>query len=105
MALDPTDGFDAANGLSAVDDLPIFSVEPVQLQFSLAAEFVAGQVANNVIVLALSNGRILRIDLNRAEDIDGTARGLECRDEGLIRFQILTCRRRLPRWALSDACF
>lgn len=71
MALEVTDGFDAANGLAGGEDLPIFSVEPVQLQFSLAADFVAGQVANNVIVLALSNGRILRIDLNRAEDIDG----------------------------------
>lgn len=71
MALEAIDGFDAANGFVAGDDLPIFSVEPVQLQFSLAADFVAGQVANNVIVLAISNGRILRIDLNRPEDIDG----------------------------------
>ena len=63
-------GFDGA-GLRDVEDLPIFSVEPVELQFSLAAEFVAGQVANNTLILALSNGRILRIDLNRAEDIDG----------------------------------
>ena len=51
--------------------LPIFDVERVQLQFSIAADFVAAQVANNVIALALSNGRILRIDLNKPEDIDG----------------------------------
>jgi hypothetical protein len=52
--------------------LPIFDVERVQLQFSVAADFVAAQVANNVLVLALSSGRILRIDLNRPEDIDGS---------------------------------
>ena len=76
MAFDPS-----SNGFSAVDNaaatgladgaLPIFDVERVQLQFSIAADFVAAQVANNVLVLALSNGRILRIDLNRPEDIDG----------------------------------
>lgn len=52
--------------------LPIFDVEPVQLAFSIAADFVAAQVANNVLILALSTGRILRIDLERPEDIDGT---------------------------------
>lgn len=74
MALNPTDGFVAAgNGVLDLDDtaLPMFIVERVQLQFSIAADFVAAQVANNVLVLALSNGRILRIDLNRPEDIDG----------------------------------
>ena len=73
MSLDINDGFLAAanQGASADDELPIFTVERVQLQFSIAADFVAAQVANNVIILALSNGRILRIDLNRPEDIDG----------------------------------
>lgn len=72
MSLDVNDGFVAANSAAALDgDLPIFTVERVQLQFSIAADFVAAQVANNVIILALSNGRILRIDLNRPEDIDG----------------------------------
>lgn len=72
MALDPNDGLvAAANGTSDLDDLPIFTVESVQLQFSIAADFVAAQVANNVLILALSNGRILRIDLDRPEDIDG----------------------------------
>lgn len=76
---------DISNGLAALDGpavgmndgsgaLPIFDVERVQLQFSIAADFVAAQVANNVLVLALSNGRILRIDLNRPEDIDGKLR-------------------------------
>ncbi|KAI5459961.1 Pep3/Vps18/deep orange family-domain-containing protein [Mariannaea sp. PMI_226] len=73
MALDLHDGFaSAANGMQNLDlEEPIFTVEHVQLQFSVAADFVAGQVANNVIILALSNGRILRIDLDRPEDIDG----------------------------------
>ena len=71
MALDPTDGFVPSSAVSGLDDLPIFTIERVQLQFSVAAEFAAAQVANNVIIRALSNGRILRIDLNRPEDIDG----------------------------------
>jgi hypothetical protein len=71
MALDLQDGFAATNGAPADLEEPIFTVERVQLQFSVAADFVAAQVANNVIVLALSNGRILRIDLERPEDIDG----------------------------------
>ncbi|KAF4123218.1 vacuolar protein sorting-associated protein 18 [Geosmithia morbida] len=71
MALDLSEGFVPANGgVSDLEDLPIFTVERVQLQFSVAAGFSAAQVANNVIVLALTNGRILRIDLNRPEDID-----------------------------------
>ena len=52
---------------------PIFNIERVQLQFSISSEFVAAQVANNVIVLALSTGRILRIDLDSPADIDGKA--------------------------------
>jgi hypothetical protein len=74
MALNLQDGFDAANGVSDLEE-PIFTIEGVQLQFSVAADFVAAQVANNVIVLALSNGRILRIDLERPEDIDGRGLG------------------------------
>lgn len=73
MALDPTDGFVPSSAVADLDDLPIFTIERVELQFSIAAEFVAAQVSNNVIILALSNGRILRIDLNRPEDIDGEA--------------------------------
>ncbi|KAI6376527.1 hypothetical protein MCOR25_002739 [Pyricularia grisea] len=74
MALDPANGFVAGSSVANLDDdsatLPIFDVERVSLEFSIAADFVAAQVANNVLVLALSNGRILRIDLNRPQDID-----------------------------------
>lgn len=52
---------------------PTFKIEKVQLQFSISSDFVAAQVANNVLVLALSTGRILRIDLDSPGDIDGSS--------------------------------
>lgn len=73
MALSGPAGGAAPTSLQNGDDesLPIFKVERVQLQFSISADFVAAQVANNVLVLALSTGRILRIDLDSPSDIDG----------------------------------
>lgn len=73
MAQDPSRGYVAAGNLQDLDEisLPMFNVERVQLQFSISSDFVAAQVANNVLVLALANGRILRIDLDNAADIDG----------------------------------
>lgn len=72
MALDGSSSYVAPNNLMESDEsLPIFDVQRVQLQFQIAADFVAAQVANNVLVLALSTGRILRIDLDTPEDIDG----------------------------------
>ena len=73
MALSPSNGYVAASNFQSLEEntLPIFNVERVQLQFSVASDFVAAQVANNVLVLALSNGRILRIDLDNPADIDG----------------------------------
>jgi len=56
---------------TAADALPIFNVERVQLNFNIASDFVAGQVANNVLILALATNRILRIDLENPSDIDG----------------------------------
>jgi hypothetical protein len=72
MALEPADGYVAGDldGLNNAS-LPIFNVERVQLQFNIAADFVAAQVANNVLIVALATGRILRIDLDNAADIDG----------------------------------
>ena len=75
MALDGSSGYIAATHLQDTTDssLPIFNVERVQLQFSIAADFVAAQVANNVLILALATGRILRIDLDNPADIDGSS--------------------------------
>lgn len=73
MALDGSGGYVPAQNLQDLGEnsLPIFNVETVALQFSIASDFVAAQVANNVLVLALANGRILRIDLDNPQDIDG----------------------------------
>lgn len=86
MALDASNGYVAAPSLQNLNDiaLPIFNVERVQLQFSIASDFVAAQVANNVLILALSNGRILRIDLDSPEDIDGEQCSLLRRGLALI---------------------
>lgn len=50
---------------------PIFNVERVELNFNIASDFVAGRVANSVLILALATNRILRIDLDNPSDIDG----------------------------------
>ncbi|SPO02765.1 probable DigA protein [Cephalotrichum gorgonifer] len=96
MSLNSTDGFVAAATTGLLDlkledgaALPIFVVESVQLQFSVAADFVAAQVANNVLVLALGNGRILRIDLNRPEDIDDIDLPKKASEVGVIRRMFL----------------
>ena len=73
MALDASSGFAAASNVQELSDpaLPMFNIERVSLQFSISSDFVAAQVANNVLILALSTGRILRIDLENPADIDG----------------------------------
>ena len=75
MALETSSGYVAPSNLAEPPDaaLSMFDVRRVQLQFPLAADFVAAQVANNVLILALSTGRILRIDLDTPEDIDGSS--------------------------------
>lgn len=65
--------------------LPMFNVERVQLNFNIASDFVAGQVANNVLILALATNRILRIDLENPSDIDGALR--VCQSLYLTDFQ------------------
>ncbi|KAJ4304104.1 tethering complex subunit [Collariella sp. IMI 366227] len=92
MALDPSNGFapDATAVAGLADDaplLPIFDVAPVDL--SIAADLVAGQAANNVLVLALANGRILRIDLNKPADIDDIDLPKKPSDPGPIRRMFL----------------
>lgn len=66
-------GFIANSNTQGIGDaaLPMFEIEKVELQFSVASDFVAAQVANNVLILALQTGRIVRIDLDNATDIDG----------------------------------
>jgi vacuolar protein sorting-associated protein 18 len=73
MALEMDAGYVAAGVAQGPieTELPIFNVERVQLQFNIASDFVAGQVANDVLILALATGRILRIDLESPQDIDG----------------------------------
>ncbi|KAI9748365.1 MAG: hypothetical protein M1815_003318 [Lichina confinis] len=73
----------------ADESLPIFRVEKVQLQFSLASEFVAAQVADNVLVLALSTGRLLRIDLDNPGDIDDTDLPRKTSEIGVVRRMFL----------------
>lgn len=77
MAFDTSSGY--APGQDVDASLPMFNIERVSLQFSISSDFVAAEVANNVLVLALSTGRILRIDLDSPADIDGayTSRMLE----------------------------
>ncbi|KAK4691694.1 vacuolar protein sorting-associated protein 18, partial [Lecanoromycetidae sp. Uapishka_2] len=71
------------------ESLPVFKVERVQLQFSISSDFVAAQVANNVLVLALSTGRILRIDLDSPSDIDDIDLPKKTSEIGLIRRMFL----------------
>ncbi|EFE40382.1 hypothetical protein TRV_04865 [Trichophyton verrucosum HKI 0517] len=91
MALDGSSGYVAASSLDklAESSLPIFSVKKVQLKFSIAADFVAAQVANDVLILALATGRILRIDLNNAEDIDDIDLPKKSSEIGVIRRMFL----------------
>lgn len=73
MAFDPA-AFNPAGFAADFAELsPIFRVDPVHLQFQVASDFAAVQVANNVIILALVSGRILRIDLANPQDVDGTS--------------------------------
>lgn len=73
MALNIENDILASQGVGSAGDtaLPMFNVERVQLNFNIASDFVAGQVANNVLILALATNRILRIDLENPSDIDG----------------------------------
>ncbi|KAJ6264880.1 Vacuolar membrane protein [Drechslerella dactyloides] len=77
----------ATAGIEDLEDpsLPIFRVEHVQLQFPIASDFVAAQVANNVIVLALASGRLLRIDLYNPADIDDIDLPRKASEIGSIR--------------------
>ncbi|WEW56591.1 tethering complex subunit [Emydomyces testavorans] len=91
MALDGSSGYVASSNLAKLTEpsLPIFNVERVQLAFAVAADFVAAQVANNVVILALATGRILRIDLGSPEDIDDIDLPKKSSEIGVIRRMFL----------------
>ncbi|GLA51951.1 hypothetical protein AnigIFM63604_008579 [Aspergillus niger] len=91
MALETSSGYVAPSNLAEPPDaaLSMFDVRRVQLQFPLAADFVAAQVANNVLILALSTGRILRIDLDTPEDIDDIDLPKKSSEIGVIRRMFL----------------
>jgi hypothetical protein len=77
MAFD-TGGYVAPSTSNIQDldvSLPMFNIERVSLEFAISSDFVAAEVANNVLILALSTGRILRIDLDAPADIDGACKG------------------------------
>ncbi|KAK7206413.1 Pep3/Vps18/deep orange family-domain-containing protein [Myxozyma melibiosi] len=63
-ALSPAD-----NEVEDEDELPIFALERVQLQFQISS-LASMAVSNNILYLAVTSGRILRIDLNNPQDID-----------------------------------
>ncbi|OGM44423.1 vacuolar protein sorting protein DigA [Aspergillus bombycis] len=75
--------------LTETPDSALFDVRRVQLQFPLAADFVAAQVANNVLILALATNRILRIDLEAPEDIDDIDLPKKSSEIGVIRRMFL----------------
>ncbi|ETN40905.1 uncharacterized protein HMPREF1541_05185 [Cyphellophora europaea CBS 101466] len=91
MALDLEPGYVAAGMAQGGGDteLPLFNVEHVRLQFNIASDFVAGQVANDVLILALATGRILRIDLESPQDIDDVDLPKKTSEVGLIRRMFL----------------
>lgn len=91
MALDNASGYVAAGTLQDLEDasLPMFEVSRVELQFSIAANFVAARVANDVLILALSTGRIMRIDLNRSADIEDLDLPKKPSETGVIRRMFL----------------
>lgn len=55
------------------------------MQFSISADFVAAQVANNTLIIALQTGRIMRIDLESPSDIDDIDLPKKASEIGTIR--------------------
>ncbi|KAF2404800.1 vacuolar sorting-associated protein [Trichodelitschia bisporula] len=91
MSIVPASGYVPASDFQDASDaaLPIFNVERVQLQFSRPSDFVAAQVANNAIILAFSTGRILRIDLENAGEIEDIDLPKKASEVGVIRRMFL----------------
>ncbi|KAK0659398.1 Vacuolar protein sorting-associated protein 18-like protein [Lasiodiplodia hormozganensis] len=91
MAFEPSSGYVASNSLNDLNDasLPIFNVELVNLKFDRPSDFVAAEVANNVLILAFETGRILRFDLDSPEDIDDVDLPKRPSEIGVIRRMFL----------------
>ncbi|KAI4678035.1 uncharacterized protein J4E88_006553 [Alternaria novae-zelandiae] len=87
MAYDTSSGYAPPSTSNMQEDAsgPMFSIERVALQFTVSSDFVAAAVANNVVVLALSTGRILRIDLDSPADIDDIDLPKKPSEVGVIR--------------------
>ncbi|OCK79677.1 hypothetical protein K432DRAFT_426329 [Lepidopterella palustris CBS 459.81] len=88
MAFDTSTGYVAPSTSNLQDldaALPMFNIERVSLQFAISSDFVAAEVANNVLILALSTGRILRIDLDSPADIDDIDLPKKPGEIGIIR--------------------
>ncbi|KAF2744277.1 hypothetical protein M011DRAFT_480104 [Sporormia fimetaria CBS 119925] len=83
MAFDTSSGY--VPGQELDPSQPMFNIEHVQLQFAIASDFVAAEVANNVLILALSTGRILRIDLDQPADIDDIDLPKKPSETGIIK--------------------
>ncbi|KAI9727759.1 MAG: hypothetical protein M1834_007998 [Cirrosporium novae-zelandiae] len=91
MEIDSSSAYIAPTNLAEDSSLalPMFSVGQVELKFPIASDFVAAQVANNVLILALATGRILRIDLDSPSDIDDIDLPKRTSETGLIRRMFL----------------
>lgn len=91
MAFEPSSGYVASSSLHDLADaaLPVFNVELVNLKFDRPSDFVAAEVANNVLILAFETGRILRFDLDSPEDIDDVDLPKRPAEIGVIRRMFL----------------
>ncbi|KAH9872807.1 hypothetical protein J1614_005201 [Plenodomus biglobosus] len=87
MAYDTSSGYapPSTSNMQEEASLPMFNIERVTLQFNISSDFVAAAVANNVLILALSTGRILRIDLDSPADIDDIDLPKKPSEVGVIR--------------------
>lgn len=68
--MDAFDDYPNASQNLATAPGSIFSIEKVQLQFVIS-NIVSFAVANNILCMALKTGRIIRIDLEHPQDVDG----------------------------------
>lgn len=68
----------------AADGQPVLRIEPVQLQFHVS-NLVSLAVASNVLVMALATGRLLRINLDNAQNVEDIDLPKKTSDTGTVR--------------------